>query len=196
MLSDGFRITAPSSARLVLLDFAVPGFDHFAMSKQAIRQNDVGQMEAILQKPQDPNLMIEGRPALHFAVEAGHRTAAQLWLEAGADVNHADMPNGTTALLLAARSGNVSVPRLLLDWGADKDKAATDGSTPLIVAASAGHLEVTRLLLGSGADKNKTGRGGYTIFTRQCHVDAWKWCACCWTPAQTWTKPGEADLRL
>ena len=162
MLPDDFKITAPGSVQLVLLEFAEPGLYNAATLMQALRQNQVWQMEAFLQSPQDPNWVIEGWPALHFAVEAGHRTAAQLWLEAGADVNHADMRNGTTALMLAVGNRNLDMIRLLLVSGADKDKATTAGATPLILAVSGGHLELVRLLLVSGADKDKATRAGVT----------------------------------
>ncbi|CAE7524241.1 Ank2 [Symbiodinium natans] len=183
MLSDDTRITAPSSVQLVLLDFAEPAFDHAAMSKQAIPQNDVGQMEATLQSLQDPNLVIEGGPALHFAAEAGNRTAALLWLEAGADVN-ADMPNGMTALLLAALRGNMDVARLLLDSGADKDEAATTGGGDTLVAG-----------LRSGQGQSRTTRSNASfrgIVPRTFGNDT----LVAGIPERTRTKPRETDQLL
>jgi ankyrin repeat protein len=52
---------------------------------------------------------------------------------------------------MAADIGQLEAARLLLDAGADPDRAASDGPTPLMVAAGDGPLEVVRLLLARGA---------------------------------------------
>ena len=49
--------------------------------------------------------------------------------------------------------------RLLLQAGADKDRASTDGRTPLWQAALNGHEAVVRLLLEAGADMDRAHRG-------------------------------------
>ncbi len=46
---------------------------------------------------------------------------------------------GSTALLFAARSGDVESARLLLAAGADPDDTAADGNTALVIAAHSGH---------------------------------------------------------
>jgi ankyrin repeat protein len=79
-------------------------------------------------------------------------------LAAGADPNASvagRMPSGeiarTTPLFEAAGRGWAEAARVLLDAGADPDRANSDGTNPLMVAAQSGHLEVLRLLLGRGA---------------------------------------------
>ena len=52
--------------------------------------------------------------------------------------------------------------QLLLDTGADINKAADDGYTPLGVAASRGNKEIIKLLLANGADVNKAINNGAT----------------------------------
>ena len=65
----------------------------------------------------------------------------------------ADMPHGGfTALLFAARHGDVETARLLLDAGADVNDAAADGISVLVLAAHSGHTELTAFLLARGAD--------------------------------------------
>jgi ankyrin repeat protein len=79
-------------------------------------------------------------------------------LAAGADPSTSvagRLPSGevvhTTPLFEAAGRGRVEPARLLLDAGADPDRANSDGTNPLMVAAQSGYLEVLRLLLGRGA---------------------------------------------
>ena len=59
---------------------------------------------------------------------------------------------GNAALLYdACEKGQVDAARLLLDKGADVDRARKDGVTPLWIACLNGHVDVARLLLERGA---------------------------------------------
>ncbi len=59
---------------------------------------------------------------------------------------------GNAALLYdACEKGKVDVARLLLDKGAEVDRACEDGWTPLYIACQEGHVDVARLLLERGA---------------------------------------------
>ena len=66
---------------------------------------------------------------------------------------------GTTALLFAARSGDVESARLLLAAGADVHDTAADGNTALVVAAHGGHGSLAALLLRAGADPDAAPLG-------------------------------------
>ena len=82
-----------------------------------------------------------------------------LLIEAGADVNKADM-YGTTALLIAAKGGNLSIAQVLIEAGADVNKTCDSNQTALLYFAlklSEDGLKGVRLLLRSGANVN-TGR--------------------------------------
>ena len=70
-------------------------------------------------------------------------------LERGAEVDRAERTYGTTPLLIASQKGQVDAVRLLLDKGADVNRAAADGpgTTPLDAASQHGHPAVVRLLL-------------------------------------------------
>jgi ankyrin repeat protein len=61
---------------------------------------------------------------------------------------------GMSALLFAAREGNVESVRVLLEAGADIDFTDPDGTTALILALMNGHWDTAQLLIESGADVN------------------------------------------
>jgi ankyrin repeat protein len=63
-------------------------------------------------------------------------------------------------LFIASQDGHVEVARLLIEAGADIDKAKDNGVTPLYVASQNGHVEVARLLIEAGADIDKAADNG------------------------------------
>jgi len=64
---------------------------------------------------------------------------------------------GRTALYFACENGHLEVARLLLDRGANKEKASIRGCTPLFYACRKDHLPVVRLLLDRGAKPRTAG---------------------------------------
>jgi ankyrin repeat protein len=66
---------------------------------------------------------------------------------------------GSTALLFAARSGDVASARWLLEAGADPNDRLPDGTSALIQAAYSGNSGVAILLLEKGADPNDSTIG-------------------------------------
>ena len=52
------------------------------------------------------------------------------------------------------KNSRIEVVRLLLDAGADRNKANGAGTTALMMASDPGHSEVVCLLLEAGAEKN------------------------------------------
>ena len=64
--------------------------------------------------------------------------------------------------------GHVDVVRVLLEGGADIDKAIDDGATPLFIASQQGHVEVVRALVEGGADIDKARDGGYSLREGTC----------------------------
>jgi ankyrin repeat protein len=92
------------------------------------------------------------------AAGKGDGAAVARLLAAGADPNASaagrtlsgELLHGT-ALCVAVGIGQLETAMLLLDAGADPDRAGSDGPTPLMMAAGDGYLEVLRLLLARGA---------------------------------------------
>jgi ankyrin repeat protein len=66
---------------------------------------------------------------------------------------------GYTALLFAARQGDVSSARLLLEAGANVNESTPDGTSALVLAAHGGRGAFAGFLLDKGADPNAAGSG-------------------------------------
>jgi ankyrin repeat protein len=110
--------------------------------------------------------------ALMWAASQRHPAVVRLLVSRGADVNaktavqpapgrRAREVTGYTALVFAARSGDVESARALLDAGANADDALDNGLSALTMATVRGHVPLARLLLERGADPNASG-SGYT----------------------------------
>jgi ankyrin repeat protein len=102
-----------------------------------------------------------GQTALMWgAAEHDNDDVVRALIGSGADV---DTPSssGVTALIFAAREGNLTGARLLLAAGASPNHVSKDGTTPLLMATVRGHWEVAGLLLEHGADPNAAS-AGYT----------------------------------
>ena len=82
---------------------------------------------------------------ISFAVEASREDVFKWALEQGADPDGIGI--GSSPLVLAIRSQNMSMIRLLLDHGADPGRDIGFGGTPLSVARSKGYDSIVELLL-------------------------------------------------
>ena len=83
-------------------------------------------------------------------------------LAAGIDKNIRD-DFGDTALHVAIFQKNVTIVKLLLDYGFDPNAiAASNGNTPLHNAVAANNLAAARLLIQYGANKNIKALNGQT----------------------------------
>ena len=73
-----------------------------------------------------------------------------------------DKKGGMTALLHAARQGNVEAVEALLEGGADIEQRSADGTPPLLIATINGHFDLAMRLLELGADPNGASDAGAT----------------------------------
>lgn len=93
-----------------------------------------------------------GSTPLLFGARSGDVESIRLLLDAEADVNDA-LPNGMSALVLAAHSGNGPAASLLLEKGANPN-AAEIGYTALHAAVLRSDLNLVNDLLNHGANPN------------------------------------------
>jgi ankyrin repeat protein len=97
-------------------------------------------------------VMRGGGTPLLFAARAGDAESARLLLAAGADANDS-LPDGTSALVLAAHSGHRDVALALLDKGVNPNDLGI-GYTALHAAILRSDLDLVKALLAHGADPN------------------------------------------
>jgi ankyrin repeat protein len=77
-------------------------------------------------------------------------------LRRGMDVNTSDM-QGSTLLMIAARSGNASLTRFLLENRVNMERRNQYGDTALMLAAMQGHKEIVELILERKPEINHSG---------------------------------------
>jgi ankyrin repeat protein len=107
-------------------------------------------------------------PPLLNAARAGSVAAMKTLIDAGANVNEANV-YGNTALHFALRRtstgrirGHIQVVALLVTRGADVNSQTRNGRTPLMDASDIGDTEVVTYLLGHGALPNPADSEGRT----------------------------------
>lgn len=93
-----------------------------------------------------------GSTPLLFAARVGDVESAKLLLAAGADVNDT-LPDGASALVVAAHSGHRAHAAMLLDEGANPNAAAV-GYTALHAAVLRSDVDLVKVLLVHGANPN------------------------------------------
>jgi ankyrin repeat protein len=74
-------------------------------------------------------------------------------IDLGANVNAQTDHDEETALLLAARKGNIELVRLLLDYNADPDHRNVNGLTALNLSYSLGFFDIASVLMQSSSSQ-------------------------------------------
>lgn len=132
------RLISPDAAARALLE--------------AARLDDLAGLRAALASGADADAPgPDGATALHWAVDAGDREAAELLVDHGADPRRATR-EGATPMSLAALNGDAVMMAALLDAGADIRERLAHGETLLMLAARSGRPEAVELLIARGAD--------------------------------------------
>lgn len=126
----------------------------------AVQNDDRATVEALLAAGANPNIPEELAP-IAVAAENARMPILQLLLKAGAD------PNGRvgseTALWRLALAGRLDAAKLLLDAGANPDRANAGGDTPTIAAVQADHYRMALLLLDHGASAVAKSKIGFDV---------------------------------
>lgn len=107
-------------------------------------------VKLMLERKVDPSLPAPGWNALHYAAFENRARILTMLLNAGADIN-ALAPNGSTALMLAAKRGHLDAARVLVNRHAELNHIDRDEGTALDMAKKAGHVEIINLLRRVGA---------------------------------------------
>jgi ankyrin repeat protein len=152
---------------------------------ECARSGELAPVKALLAHGANVNAKepLHDQTALMWAAAQQHPQVVEALIQAGADIkarsraysqtvvgestqragreelNYVTWRGGSSPLLFAARSGDVTSVKLLLAAGADVNDALPDGTSALIVAAHSGHGKVASLLLDKGADPNNADIG-------------------------------------
>ena len=101
---------------------------------------------------------------------------------------------GMTALLFAARDGQIDAVRALLDGGADINQVSpTEKTSPLVMAIMNAHLDLAKLLVDWGADPNLSNTQGLTALYATIDV---QWAPKGWFPEPTTSQESVTYLSL
>ena len=140
-------------------------------------------VRALLAAGADPNAAVtREQTALMWAANRGHADAVAALIEYGADVQARSLvreqfvksekeqdshpvymywieEGGNTALMFAARAGDLQSARLLVAAGSEVNEGNAFGTAPLIMAVHGGNPALLEMLLEAGADVDGDGPG-------------------------------------
>jgi uncharacterized protein len=103
----------------------------------------------------------DGAGVLGRAVRSLDPETIRAAIEAGAAIDQPDR-DGETALMTAARLGEMAMIELFLRLGADPNRRADPpGATALMLAANNGHRDAVERLLAAGADPRLVTEDGW-----------------------------------
>lgn len=140
-------------------------------------------VRALLEAGGDPNVAVtREQTALMWAAGRGHAEVISALIKSGADLNarseirehyvksekeqdshpaykYWTELGGNTALMFAARSGDLRSVQLLVDAGADVNQLSAFGTSPMIMAIHGGSADALEYLIENGADieSNESG---------------------------------------
>ena len=129
------------------------------MLLKAIEDNDIPGIQRLVQEV-DPN-------CIYLSVDN------QAQSDDGKSIVYFRSPR--TPLVWAARKGNLSVVKLLVEAGSNVNLYSKGDHTPLIAAASSGHLEIVKYLIAKGAEVNQMllgeGRACTIVYTDRSGIN-------------------------
>ena len=99
------------------------------------------------------------------SADKGDLKAVQLFLAAGIDGNSQDA-TGSTALMVAAKTGRIDVVNKLLQQKLNLDLQNKQGETALMLAAANNQADIVKLLLKKNADPNLQDQSGWSALMK------------------------------
>jgi ankyrin repeat protein len=147
----------------------------------AARNGNLDAVKLLLDKGADPDARetYRGQTALMWAAAEGHADVIKALAAKGADLNVRSFDRDTTppkmeagtpiapiargglsALLFAARQGQIEAAQALLEGGADIDQTDSDGNNALVLSILNTHYDLAQLLIDRGANPNITAKNG------------------------------------
>ena len=150
---------------------------------KASRDGNLEAVKVLLQHGAEVNAKenFRGQTAVMWAAAEGHADIVKLLAANGADLNlrsydrdttlpkmEAGTPSapiargGLTALLFAARQGQMDAAKTLLDAKADINAVDSDGNNALVLAILNSHYDMAQMLLDRGEDPNIAAKNGRT----------------------------------
>lgn len=150
-LAQGVDLDAQGDKGVTLLEWAI-----YSQSTEGLR--------ALLEAGADPSKGgAGGDTVVHLASKVDDPKYLEVLLRAGVDVNAPNVTTGSPPLASAALMKREPQIRLLLDAGADPNRADRTGNTPLHAAAKQGDAGVALQLLERGADPMTRNAQGATF---------------------------------
>jgi ankyrin repeat protein len=145
------------------VDVNAPGSGETPALLWVVRRQDLALAKELIRAGADVNKANGyGLWPLHLAIDNSDVAMVRLLLQSKADPGATD-PTGETALIRAAKIGNLEVVAALLDAGAAVDTPDSGfQQTPLMAAARGGYGPVVKLLIERGAKVNAQTRTGPT----------------------------------
>ena len=156
----------------------LPRFPHMNVH-EAASVGDAQRLQRILEE--EPGLVSAPHPQgftpLGLAAFFGHKSAVQVLVARGAEVDAVDRSQfANTALDAAVAANHLEVVKVLLQNHASVNVRAAGGHTPLHKAAMNGNLEIVKLLLDHGSDaaaRNDDGKTALQYAAEKGHEEVW-----------------------
>ena len=163
---------------------------------KASRDGDLGAVKALVEHGAEVNAKenFRGQTAVMWAAAEGHADIVSLLAGHAADLNlrsydrDTSMPKmeagtpsapiargGLTALLFAARQGEIDAVKALLDAKADINAVDSDGNNALVLAILNTHYDLTKFLIERGADVNVAAKNGRTALYSAVEMHDMDW---------------------
>lgn len=149
---------------LARIDPDTPGADGATLLVEAIGKRQLASVEALLEAGADPNRPgAGGETPVHAAAFADDPAFLRAVLAKGGDPNASNPVTGAPPLTRAILGQHLEQVRLLLEAGADPDRADHNSDAPLHAAARTNAGAIILRLLEAGASPLAKNSGGATF---------------------------------